>query len=433
MLYTSYLAHAATILTDPAIYILCFIPILTIFLYSQPPARPRGCRRLGLPPGKTNLHDEYDPKYASGVPSGHLGQDGQPSWRVKALFTYPIKSCAGLELEAADAASTGLAYDRQFCFAEYVAPSNPGDGRNARWDLRTLRDGRFSKLALVRPEIWVPDPSARDYEPGMEEVKSEGVMVIYYPRVSRRGLGYLEKLGTLLGLVSPQLSFRVPLSPPDHNAYPSVPVTVWKDRPVAYDYGRHIPPSFRDFVQSGKPLTLFRVHPCHHREIFRNAPRKEELGFQPVTGFADAYPVHLLNLASVRDVASRCVTAIPDLSIRRFRSNIVVQGPAAFEEDHWKRIRLRPQGSPNRRSDDDGKAVDIHTVCRTVRCRLPNVDPATGVRHPSEPDGTLKSYRRIDAGSEMNACLGMQLVPAVQGWSVFLVSDTLADTVQSFA
>ncbi|RMJ24665.1 MOSC domain protein [Aspergillus sp. HF37] len=418
MLYTSCLAHAATILTAPAIYILCIIPALAIFLYSQQhPARPRGCRRLGLPPGKTNLHDEYDPKYTGGVPSGHLGQDGQPSWRVKALFTYPIKSCAGLELEAADAASTGLAYDRQFCFAEYVAPSNPGDARNARWDLRTLRDGRFSKLALVRPEIWVPDPSARDYEPGMEE----------------RGLGNLEKLGTLLGLVSPQLSFRVPLSPPDHNAYPSGPVTVWKDRPVAYDYGRHIPLSFRDFVLSGRPLTLFRVHPCHHREIFRNAPRKEQLGFQPVTGFADAYPIHLLNLASVRDVASRCVTTIPDLSIRRFRSNIVVQGPTAFEEDHWKRIRLRPQGSPNRGSDDDGKAVDIHTVCRTVRCRLPNVDPATGVRHPSEPDGTLKSYRRIDAGSEMNACLGMQLVPAVQEFTVRVGdSITVLETGEHF-
>lgn len=400
----------------PVIYILSLLPALVIIfqLHHRYPKNPKGCRRLGIPPEKSNLHDEYDPKYSKG---SSYGSDQQT--RIKALFTYPIKSCAGLELDVADVASTGLAYDRQFCFAECVASTHPGDEKT-RWDLRTLRDGRFSKLALVRPELWVPDPSAGDYESGLEEVKSQGVMVLYYPRVSRGRFSYfLEKLGVYLGFIPPELSFRVPLFPPNDDAYPSIPVKIWKDYPVAYDYGQYIPQSLRDFLTSSpsRPVTLFRVNPSHHRQIFRNAPRKDELGFQPVTGFADAYPIHLLNIASVRDVASRCVEAIPNLSIRRFRPNIVIQGPAAFEEDHWKRIRLRPQSSPQT-NDEDGavkNGVDIHTVCRTVRCRLPNVDPVTGIRHPSEPDRTLKSYRRIDAGCEMFACLGMQLVPAVQG------------------
>lgn len=426
MLYMPHLDYVTDILATPATYVLGIIPILVIISYSQRPNRPRGCRRLGLPPGRTNLHDEYEPKYSRGMPSGRIDETGQSSWRVKALFTYPIKSCAGLELDIADVAVTGLTYDRQFCFAEYVTPSS---GDQARWDMRTLRDGRFSKLALVRPEIWVPDPSARDYDPGLEEVKSQGVMVIYYPRVSRRRFKYLEKLGVFMGLLSPELSLRVPLFPPDCDIYPSVPVRVWKDYPVAYDYGQHIPQSLRDFISiadsDAKPLTLFRVNPSHHRQIFRNAPRKEELGFQPVTGFADAYPIHLLNLASVRDVASRCAAAIPELSIRRFRANIIVQGPEAFEEDHWKRIRLRPQDSKQRDGDND--AIDIYTVCRTVRCRLPNVDPDTGIRHPSEPDRTLKSYQRIDPGCEMYACLGMQLVPSVQGKSSSFVWYRLID------
>lgn len=363
------------------------------------------------------------------MPNGHLDGTWHPSWRVKALFTYPIKSCAGLELDIADVVATGLAYDRQFCFAEYIA-SSLGDEK-ARWDVRTLRDGRFSKVALVRPEIWVPDPSASDYEPALEEVGSQGVMVIYYPRMPTRGFGYLEKLGVSMGILSPEISFGVPLSPPDRDTYPSVAVKVWKDCPVAYDYARHIPQSFRDFISpagsDARPLTLLRVNPSHHRQIFRNAPRKEELGFQPVTGFADAYPIHLLNLASVRDVASRCVASIPELSIRRFRANIVVQGPA-FEEDHWKRIRLRPQNY--NRGDDGNDGIEIYTVCRTVRCGLPNVDPDTGIRHPCEPDRTLKSYRRIDLGCEMYACLGMQLVPSVQGESPFLCR-ILADRSQS--
>lgn len=381
------------------VYVLGIIPLLLILvrLNSRPQkSHPRGCRRLGLPSGETNLHDEYHPKYSRGATSDHSDGTNQHSWRVKALFTYPIKSCAGVELQESDVVSTGLAYDRQFCFAEYTA-----DGNRARWDLRTLRDGRFSKLALLRPEIWLPDPSAPDYEPDVDPV-----MVVYYPRVYSH---FLQRWAVSLGLIATEHSFTVPLSPPTNDDYPSLPVRIWKDHPIAYDYRKHIPRSLREFLDTGaKPITLFRVNPFHHRQIFRNAPRKEELGFQPVTGFADAYPIHLLNLASVRDVASRCAVAIPKLSIRRFRPNIVIQGPAAFEEDHWKRIRLRS------RCGDDGKeAVDIHTVCRTVRCRLPNVDPDTGIRHPSEPDRTLKSYRRIDPGCEEYACLGMQLVPSV--------------------
>jgi uncharacterized protein YcbX len=48
-----------------------------------------------------------------------------------------------------------------------------------------------------------------------------------------------------------------------------------------------------------------------------------------------------------------------------------------------------------------------------MRCKLPNIDPDTGVRHPAEPDRTLKSYRRIDPGDYSNAALGMQLVPGL--------------------
>lgn len=266
-------------------------------------------------------------------------------------------------------------------------------------------------MALVRPEIWVPDPNMDGYTTDLEEVKSQGVMVITYPRVYP---GLLTKVGMALGVVPREHSFQVPLSPPPDRValYPCLPVKIWKDSPVAYDYGQHIPQSLREYLGPGpgsgpgsRPLlTLFRVNPSHHREIFRCAPRKNDVGFQTVTGFADAYPIHLLNLASVRDVAARCAADIPRLSIRRFRANIIIQGPGAFEEDHWKRIVVGSKG--------DG--VEIFTVCRTVRCRLPNVDPDTGVRHPSEPDRTLKRYRKIDRGDLTNACLGMQLVPAVQ-------------------
>ncbi|KAI9930211.1 hypothetical protein ASPWEDRAFT_290190 [Aspergillus wentii DTO 134E9] len=421
--------HAENIVSSvPALTLVCFLPVLVILLqYSQShPNRPKGCRILGLPSHKTNLHDEYDPKYTNGVPNDHIDEQGLPSWRIKALFTYPIKSCAGVELDVADVVPTGLAYDRQFCFAEYITPNNPNSDIKPHWNARTLRDGHFSKMILIRSDIWVPDPTAADYNSDLDEVKSQGVMVISYPRVSGDGLkGYFMKLGMRLRLISREYSFQVPLYPPPDqmSAYPSLPVKIWKDFPVSHDYGKHIPQSLRDYLASPsdpKQLTLFRVNPAHHRQIFRCAPRKEEMGFQTVTGFADAYPLHLLNLASVRDVAARCAQDIPYMTIRRFRANIIMQGPEAFAEDHWKRVLVRPSSSGGE-NDSSGictDGVEIHTVCRTVRCRLPNVDPDTGIRHRSEPDRTMKAYRKIDQGDLTNACLGMQLVPAVQEFTI---------------
>jgi hypothetical protein len=47
-------------------------------------------------------------------------------------------------------------------------------------------------------------------------------------------------------------------------------------------------------------MTFARKRRILSRGIFRNAPRKEDLGFQPNTAFADAYPIHLLSISSHR-------------------------------------------------------------------------------------------------------------------------------------
>lgn len=272
----------------------------------------------------------------------------------------------------------------------------------------TLRNAGFNRLALIHPEIWVPDPSAVGYDPELPEVKSQGVMLISYPRMPPSGWqGLPMKIGMAIKILESRHIFQVPLLPPTDSNFPLVPVKIWKDKPLAYDYGKLLPTSLHAYLGSDSSkhtLTLFRASAQHSRQIFRNAPRKEDIGFQPITAFADAYPIHLLSLSSHHDVAARCAYAIPKLSIRRFRANIIIQGPSAFEEDHWKRLSI---GS-----------TEIYASCRTVRCRLPNVDPLSGDRHKAEPDRTLKLYRRIDDGDRTNACLGMQLVPAKEEFVV---------------
>ncbi|KAJ5483756.1 hypothetical protein N7530_003002 [Penicillium desertorum] len=387
------ISHGAIL---PNLIVIFFLSVLFLVLKTlntlKTSNNPKGCRRLGLPPGQSNLDDEFDSNYSQGVPSDQ-DDHGRPSWRVKALFSYPLKSCGAVELQVSNVVPTGLEFDRQFVFAEY---------NNDEWNIRTLRNPGFNRLALIHPEIWVPDPSAPDYDADLPEIKSQGVMLISYPRMLPAGWKSLPiKVGMALKFLKSQQTFQVPLLPPADSKFPLVPVKIWKDKVLAHDYGCLLPASLHAYLgsdPSSNTLTLLRASAPHSRQIFRNAPRKEDLGFQPNTAFADAYPIHLLSISSHRDVAARCAYAIPRLSIRRFRANIIVQGPSAFEEDHWKRLAIG--------------GTEIHASCRTVRCRLPNVDPLSGDRHKAEPDRTLKSYRRIDDGDRTNACLGMQLVPA---------------------
>lgn len=52
----------------------------------------------------------------------------------------------------------------------------------------------------------------------------------------------------------------------------------------------------------------------------------------------------------------------------------------------------------------------MHVACRTIRCKLPNTDPDTGIKHRNEPDVTMRKYRNIDKGYPKGACMGMQMV-----------------------
>lgn len=118
------------------------------------------------------------------------------------------------------------------------------------------------------------------------------------------------------------------------------------------------------------------------------------------------YPLHIMNLASVRDVGQRITKEIPRLSALRYRPNIIVTGPEPFAEDSWKRIRIGD--------------YEYYVACRTARCKLPNTDQDTGEKHPQQPDKIMRSYRCIDEGSRKYAYLGMQMVPAFESmWACY--------------
>ena len=56
-----------------------------------------------------------------------------------------------------------------------------------------------------------------------------------------------------------------------------------------------LPEQLRRYLGINNHLTLFRVDDRKHlRKVFRNAPRKDEAGYQPVVAFQDAVGYHEL-------------------------------------------------------------------------------------------------------------------------------------------
>jgi len=228
---------------------------------------------------------------------------------VESLFIYPIKSCHPLRLQTSSINRLGMAHDRLFSFAQLTSslPTKSGSDEykaSHTWTMITQRSVPF--LTKVRTEVWVPDPKSTSYDPEGEWVKNGGCLVIsfpYAPSVDFSGAG-IQSLWKIVRSWprQPRLSFRIPLDPSAptvrSRGYKLERMAIWKDAPLAWDMGCEIPADilarFKYAMGVSNPLTLFRVHPGHLREVFRNAPRKEEVGYQPVAGFQDAVSVDLL-------------------------------------------------------------------------------------------------------------------------------------------
>nr|XP_019961196.1 PREDICTED: mitochondrial amidoxime-reducing component 1-like isoform X2 [Paralichthys olivaceus] len=117
-----------------------------------------------------------------------------------------------------------------------------------------------------------------------------------------------------------------------------------------------------------------------HFEPQMKARRSVEMEFlfpQHEVAYSDVGPVMLLSEASVKDLSSRLDK---DVTVDRFRPNIVISDCEAFEEDSWEEVQI---GN-----------VRLQRVMSCGRCIFTTVDPETGIINRKEPLETLKSYRR---------------------------------------
>ena len=145
------------------------------------------------------------------------------------------------------------------------------------------------------------------------------------------------------------------------------------------------------FYQSDKPKPIVQ----YRKKKFEQADDKDTGTLHDETSFM------LMNQGSFDELNMRIENKVEAL---QYRPNFLVKGPAAWEEDNWKWIKI-------------GETV-FKTVEPCIRCVLTNIDPSTGERNPHmEPLKTLNTYRtfeKIASGPFFGIHLGIRRLGAVK-------------------
>jgi uncharacterized protein len=204
---------------------------------------------------------------------------------IRALFVYPVKSCAAIALDEAPLEAEGLKWDRH-----WMAVDENGCFVSQR---------EYAAMARIVPEF---------VEGGVR-------------------LSMAEMTSTLLLPFEPRGDAR------------RVEATVWKDTFEAIDEGDEAARWFSQAV--GVPLRLVRFAP----DITRLVSQKWTQGVEMPTQFADGFPLLVTSEASLADLNTRLAQkGAPPVPMSRFRPNIVVDGEGAFDEDFIETMSINGDG-----------------------------------------------------------------------------------------
>lgn len=271
------------------------------------------------------------------------------------INVYPVKSLKGISLRSAVVESRGLRSDR-------------------RWML-TDEEGRF----LTQRE----EPKMATFA---TEISGEGITV----------------------MAGDQDSIRIfPISEGKKRS-----VRVWQSEVEAIAYDRRTNRWFSDVLE--REVCLVYMPDSSRRPINKLFDRGDD-----IVSFADGYPVLLANYGSLEELNRRIARGpgrdedanAGQLSMQRFRANLVIGDCEAFLEDRWEVLKV-------------GDAV-FRATKPCARCIVTTVDPERGIFDGEEPLRTLSRFRkardvmpdRIEPlGLNPNAVIfGINLVPENPG------------------
>lgn len=240
--------------------------------------------KLGLTHSQSKLRNQYSQE--------HKPQPGRPT-TVQSLHIYPIKSCRGIELTHSKVLPTGLEYDRLYTFAQLKDQLEATTTEPAKplWEFVTQR--QLPLLANVKVDLWLPDAQKTSRQLGNLD---EGFLVLRFPWADSGLRGWVQRVAAKLSRSVkgvPEKEVMLPINFPSKEEilkrnYEFADVKIWKEVTFALNMQSELPPELKLYLGAKHKLGLFRMDPGKQREVFRCAPRKEDVGFQPIIDFQDA-------------------------------------------------------------------------------------------------------------------------------------------------
>jgi uncharacterized protein YcbX len=253
--------------------------------------------------------------------------------RIAELNLFPVKGCRGIAVGEAALAATGLQVDG-IGDREWVVVDAQG---------AFLSQREYPKMALIETRL----------TPASLLLKAPGMLLLDVP---------LDSEGDV------------------------VEVQVWDDRVSAVTQGEIADAWLSEYL--GVPARLRRFD----YERTRLAAHRYTGAVDAPFKFADAFPLLVTTTSSLAALNERLRRqGHGAATMSRFRPNIVLDGPPAFEEDYFKLLRIG--------------AIAIRPVKPCARCSVPGVDPVTGEHSPvvtdalaamrATPDGVMFGVNAI--------------------------------------
>ncbi|WP_084386580.1 MOSC domain-containing protein [Castellaniella caeni] len=256
---------------------------------------------------------------------------------IHSLYSYPVKSCAGIRHDQIQVSGAGLEYDRHWVIVD------------AHGVFMTQRQHPRMVLIQPRPQadgLWLQAPGQDD---------------CFAPVIG-------------------------------DDAAP-VPLSIFRSPTLGADQGDAAAQWLSQFL--GVPCRLLHVHPQAHRlaslqhvtHWIQTHPDWPDT-FLPVNrhafAFADGFPFLVTNQHSLDELNGQLqADGHERVDMIRFRPNIVLQGLEPYDEDHLAGFRTQGLG--------------FAFVKPCARCPIPNVDPLTG-NTAAEPGRTLARHRQFEQG-----------------------------------
>jgi uncharacterized protein len=263
--------------------------------------------------------------------------------QVTGLYIYPVKSCGGIQLKEMQVGPTGPKHDREWMIV---------DENNRFITLRTQ-----PKLAQIKTAL-------------------QGSFLHLYFDTNK----------ILINTEEPYEQIEN--------------VTVWKDTFLAGVATKDINESISDFLQQSVKLVRYQ------KESLRDL---KEAGSNVVkqTMFSDSRPILMTNEETLNSLNAELFKGgHKPASMQRFRSNIIIRGPAAYAEDKIQNVKVGE--------------VNLINPRHCVRCVVITQDALTGDVVSKE---TLKTLVDIRKRNEEKPTFGVNLTPNSLG--LIKVGDTV--------